>query len=133
MIRNNLNQEKFETITNLKKKLEKEPTGFHIFNNLYEAHKQIVFSSDLYPADIDGLAERFRSRLEGGLVTDIQVPPIETKIAILKRKAELHNIELNDEVALYIASSVNSNIRELEGAFIRVNAFAQLTNGRSGA
>ena len=99
---------------------------FHIFNSLYESHKQIVFSSDSYPADIKGLAERLSSRLEWGLVADIQIPPIETKIAILKRKAEMNNVQLSDEVAHYIASLVVSNIRELEGSFIRVMAFASL-------
>ena len=100
---------------------------FHIFNTLYDAHKQIVFSGDSYPANMEGIAERLRSRMVCGLVVDVQAPSIETKIAILKRKAELHDVELSDEVALHIASCVNSNIRELEGAFIRVNAFAQLT------
>ncbi|OQA34893.1 MAG: Chromosomal replication initiator protein DnaA [Candidatus Dependentiae bacterium ADurb.Bin331] len=100
---------------------------FHIFNSLYDAHKQIVFSSDSYPANIHGVAERLRSRMASGLVVDVQIPAIETKIAILKRKAEFQHEELPDEVAAFIASTVNSNIRELEGAFIRVNAFAQLT------
>lgn len=100
---------------------------FHIFNALYDANKQIVFSSDTYPANMQGLAERMRSRLEWGLVTDIQPPSIETKIAILKRKAELNNEPLDDECAAFIADCVNSNIRELEGALIRVLAFASLT------
>jgi chromosomal replication initiator protein len=99
---------------------------FHIFNTLYDAHKQIVFSSDSYPANMQGIAERLRSRMASGLVVDVQVPTIETKIAILKRKAELHHEELPDDVAGFIASSVHSNIRELEGAFIRINAFAHL-------
>lgn len=100
---------------------------FHIFNALYEAQKQIVFSSDIYPADIHGLAERLSSRLEWGLVTDIQQPTLETKIAIVQRKAQLHTEHVPDEVAHYIASRVHSNIRELEGALIRVTAFAALT------
>ncbi|MBI2774816.1 chromosomal replication initiator protein DnaA [Candidatus Dependentiae bacterium] len=99
---------------------------FHIFNTLYDAHKQIVFSSDSYPSNIQGIAERLRSRMASGLVVDVQMPTIETKIAILKRKAELQGEELPDDVAAFIASSVNSNIRELEGAFIRINAFAHL-------
>lgn len=99
---------------------------YHIFNSLYDAHKQIVFSSDSYPSDIQGLAERLRSRLAWGLVADIQMPTIETKIAILKRKADLQNEDLPDEVAHYIASQVNSNIRELEGALIRISAYAGL-------
>lgn len=100
---------------------------FHIFNALHDAQKQIVFSSDVYPADISGLAERLSSRLEWGLVTDVQQPSLETKIAIVQRKAELHNHAISDEVAHFIASRVHSNIRELEGALIRVTAFASLT------
>jgi chromosomal replication initiator protein len=100
---------------------------FHIFNALHESGKQIVFSSDCYPADISGLAERLRSRLEWGLVADIQLPSLETKIAILKQKSEAQNLILSDEVAEFIAARVTSNIRELEGAYIRVVAFAALT------
>jgi len=101
---------------------------FHIFNALYDSHKQIVFSSDTFPQDIKGLAERLRSRLSCGLVTDIHSPALETKVAILKKKAHSNNEELPDELAYFIASSVESNIRELEGALIRVTAFASLTN-----
>lgn len=101
---------------------------FHIFNALYDAHKQIVFSSDTVPNNIKGLAERLRSRLAWGLVTDIYVPPLETKIAILKKKAESMNGSISDEVAYFIASQVDSNIRDLEGALIRVVAFSSLTN-----
>jgi chromosomal replication initiator protein len=101
---------------------------FHIFNTLYESHKQIVFSSDSDPAGINGLAERLRSRFEWGLVTDIQLPTTETKIAILKRKLDLNNHEISDDVIYFIASRIVSNIRELEGALIRVTAFAALTN-----
>ncbi len=100
---------------------------FHIFNALYEASKQIVFSSDTYPQDMQGIAERLRSRLGCGLIADIHVPSLETKIAILKRKAENSNEQLNDDVALFIASRAVTNIRELEGALIRVLAFASLT------
>jgi chromosomal replication initiator protein len=100
---------------------------FHIFNALYDSQKQIVFSSDTYPSDIDGMAERLRSRLEWGLLTDIQVPTLETKIAILKKKAEMHNEMLDDEVANFIAQRTATNIRELEGSLIRVMAFASLT------
>lgn len=101
---------------------------FHIFNFLYESGKQVVFSSDTYPADINGMAKRLKSRFESGLVTDIRKPLLETKIAILKKKAELHHEELPDDVAHYIAASVENSIRELEGAFIRVIAFSHLTN-----
>jgi chromosomal replication initiator protein len=100
---------------------------FHIFNALYEARKQIVFSSDVYPQDIEGIADRLRSRLSCGLVTDIYMPSLETKIAILKKKASLSGEQLDDMVAHFIASAVTSNIRELEGALIRVMAFATLT------
>lgn len=101
---------------------------FHIFNTLYDLHKQIVFSSDTVPQDIKGLAERLRSRLGWGLVADIRMPTLETKIAILKKKAEMSNEHLPDDVAEYIASRVVSNIRELEGSLVRVLAFSALTN-----
>jgi len=100
---------------------------FHIFNSLYDSHKQIVFSSDTFPQNIGGIAERLRSRLACGLVTDIHVPTLETKIAILIKKADLNNEILSDEVANFIALHVVSNVRELEGALIRVIAFAHLT------
>jgi len=101
---------------------------FHIFNVLYESRKQIVLSSDTVPQQIQGLAERLQSRLGGGLVADIHTPSLETKIAIIKKKAELSNNGfLMDEVAQFIAKTTVSNIRELEGALIRVTAFAALT------
>lgn len=100
---------------------------FHIFNSLYDARKQIVFSSDTYPHNIEGIAERLRSRLTSGLVTDIHIPRIETKIAILKKKAELGGETLADDVAQFLATCVVSNVRELEGVLIRVIAFAHLT------
>ncbi len=101
---------------------------FHIFNSLYDSHQQIVFSSDNYPKHIEGIAERLRSRLEWGLVTDIHAPTLETKIAILKKKIEGNTENISDEVFHFIASRVNSNIRELEGSLIRVLAFSNLTN-----
>ena len=101
---------------------------FHIFNSLYEANKQIVFSSDTFPQHIEGIAERLSSRLASGLVTDIHMPSLETKVAILKKKAVGNNEVIDDGVAHFIASHVVSNIRELEGALIRVMAFASLTN-----
>lgn len=101
---------------------------FHIFNALYETRKQIVFSSDTIPSNIEGIAERLRSRLAWGLVADIYAPAIETKIAIIKKKAEYSREYVPDDVAHFIASYVVSNIRELEGALIRVIAFASLTN-----
>ena len=101
---------------------------FHIFNALHDAHKQVVFSSDTFPQNIGGIAERLRSRLAWGLVTDIRLPSLETKVAILKKKAEASNEVLSDDVAHFIASHVvAANIRQLEGALIRVIAFASLT------
>lgn len=100
---------------------------FHIFNLLYDAHKQIVFSSDTFPQDMDGIAERLRSRFAWGLVTDIYEPSLETKVAILKKKAELSNEMVEDDVLYFIAEQVTSNIRELEGALVRVIAFSSLT------
>lgn len=101
---------------------------FHIFNALYDSHKQIVFSSDTFPSNLTGLADRLKSRLACGLVTDIHTPSLETKVAILQKKAKSNNQELADDIAYFIASSVDSNIRELEGALIRVTAFSSLTN-----
>ncbi|PKN03576.1 chromosomal replication initiator protein DnaA [Candidatus Dependentiae bacterium HGW-Dependentiae-1] len=100
---------------------------FHIFNTLYDAHKQIIFSSDTVPQDMQGIAERLRSRLAWGLVADIYMPSVETKIAILKKKAASHAVVLADDIAHFIASRAIANIRELEGALIRVIAFASLT------
>jgi len=101
---------------------------FHTFNSLYESHKQIVVTSDKFPKDIPGLEERLRSRFEWGLIADIQPPDIETKVAILKKKAELDAINLPDDVALFLASSATSNVRELEGMLIRLGAFSSLTS-----
>ena len=100
---------------------------FHIFNALYDGRKQIIFSSDLFPRNIQGVEERLRSRLEWGLVADIQKPSLETQIAILKKKAALYNETLDDEIAECIAREGSSNVRELEGALVRVIAFASLT------
>lgn len=100
---------------------------FHIFNALYDANKQIVFSSDTFPQNISGITERLQSRLGCGLVTDIHVPSLETKVAILTKKAAANNITLPDEVACFIASRVVSNVRELEGALIRTMAFSLLS------
>lgn len=100
---------------------------FHTFNSLHEARKQIVVSSDKFPKDMAGLEQRLRSRFEWGLIADIQPPDIETKVAILKRKSETDSIALPDDVALFLASSSTSNVRELEGMLIRLGAYASLT------
>ena len=112
----------------LSNKEQTQEMFFHIFNILHEQEKQIILSSDTFPKEINGLQKRLKSRLEWGLVVDIQVPDLETKIAILKKKAELNSINLNNDVANFIASRITANVRELEGALIRVGAFSNLTN-----
>jgi chromosomal replication initiator protein len=101
---------------------------FHTFNALYESHKQIIVTSDKFPKDIPGLEERLRSRFEWGLIADIQPPDVETKLAILKMKAEQNSIKLPEDVALFLANSICNNVRELEGYLIRIGAYASLTS-----
>ena len=99
---------------------------FHTFNTLYDQQKQIVMTSDCPPKDIAGIEERLHSRFEWGLIADIQAPDLETKIAIVKRKAEFHRVEIPDDVAHCLAKSSKHNIRELEGSLIRLLAMASL-------
>ncbi|HYE10931.1 MAG TPA: chromosomal replication initiator protein DnaA [Patescibacteria group bacterium] len=102
---------------------------FHTFNSLYDANKQIIISSDRPPKEIRTLEDRLRSRFEQGLIADIQAPDLETRIAILKKKARSENLSISDNVMLLIAKKIHSNIRELEGALIRIVAYSSLTNG----
>jgi len=115
-----------DDIHNLAGKDRTKEEFFHTFNHLYENQKQIVISSDCPPREIQGMEERFRSRFEWGLIADIKPPDIETRIAILKKKAEIEGLLLPESVALFIADKVQSNIRELEGYLRRVVAFASL-------
>ncbi len=101
---------------------------FHTFNALYDGHKQIVLSSDRPPKTIPGLEERLVSRFEWGLVTDVQLPDFETRIAILKKKAERNGSKLPDDILYFIAEKIKTNIRELEGALIKLIAYSALEN-----
>lgn len=101
---------------------------FHTFNSLYDSNRQIVVTSDKYPHEISDLEERLRTRFQWGLIADIQQPELETRIAILRKKAELEHIPLMDEVALFLATNIRSNVRELEGSLIRLAASSSLLN-----
>ena len=101
---------------------------FHTFNELYDHQKQIVLSSDSAPKSTSGLVERLRSRFEWGLMVDVQPPDLETKMAILDKKAELEGVALPEEVRIYIATKTKSNVRELEGALIKLIAYSSITN-----
>lgn len=100
---------------------------FHTFNALYDTHKQIVFSSDRPPKDISPITERLRSRFGMGLIADIQIPDVETKMAILGKKSEIEGMELPEDVSFFLASKIKSNIRDLEACMIRLGAHASLT------
>jgi len=110
----------------LEGKIETQEAFFHTFNALYEENKQIVITSDRHPKYIPTLEDRLVSRFEWGLVTDIQPPDLETRIAILRKKALMDQLEVDDEVLTFIASKVSTNIRELEGALVRILAYASL-------
>lgn len=100
---------------------------FHTFNSLYEAGKQIVLSSDRFPKEMPSMEERLRSRFEWGLIADLQPPDVETRIAILRKKSEEEGIAINEDVIQLLAANLKSNIREIEGALIRLGAYASLT------
>ncbi|MCS6896351.1 MAG: chromosomal replication initiator protein DnaA [Nitrospira sp.] len=100
---------------------------FHTFNSLYEGHKQIVLSSDRFPKDMPDIEERLRSRFEWGLIADLQPPDVETRIAILRKKSEDEGITLPEDVIQFLASTMKSNIRELEGSLVRLGAYSSLT------
>jgi chromosomal replication initiator protein len=110
----------------LQGKVQTQEEFFHTFNTLHNANKQVVITSDLPPKQLAGFEERMRSRFEWGLITDVQPPDLETRIAILRKKAIGERLQVRDDVLEYIASKISTNIRELEGALIRVTAFASL-------
>ena len=112
----------------LSKKEHTQEEFFHTFNTLHDANKQIIISSDRAPREIQTLEDRLRSRFEWGLITDIQPPDLETRIAVLRKKAMMESLNVPNEVIVYIASRIENNIRELEGALIRVIAYASLNN-----
>ena len=114
----------------LEGKAETQEAFFHTFNTLHDHNKQVVITSDVQPKQLRGFEDRMRSRFEWGLLTDIQVPDLETRIAILRKKAQHENLDIDHDILEFIASKFTSNIRELEGTLIRVTAFASLNRQR---
>ncbi len=112
----------------LSRKEQTQEEFFHTFNELHQAKKQIVITSDRQPNKIAGLVDRLRSRFEWGLMADIQPPELETKIAIIQKKCEIDGIKLNNEIINFIASNMGNNIREIEGAIIKLNAYSIMMN-----
>ncbi|MCU1575367.1 MAG: chromosome replication initiator DnaA [Leifsonia sp.] len=110
----------------LQRAVETQEAFFHTFNTLHDHNKQVVITSDLPPKHLTGFEDRMRSRFEWGLITDVQAPDLETRIAILRKKAQSEKIQVPDDILEFMASKVSSNIRELEGTLIRVTAFASL-------
>jgi len=110
----------------LQGKAETQEAFFHTFNTLHDHNKQVVITSDVPPKHLTGFEDRMRSRFEWGLITDVQAPDLETRIAILRKKAQSERLQVPDDILEYMASKVSSNIRELEGTLIRVTAFASL-------
>ncbi len=110
----------------LQRAVETQEAFFHTFNTLHDHNKQVVITSDLPPKALTGFEDRMRSRFEWGLITDVQAPDLETRIAILRKKAQSEKLQVSAEILEYMATKVSSNIRELEGTLIRVTAFASL-------
>ncbi len=110
----------------LQRAVETQEAFFHTFNTLHDHNKQVVITSDVAPKHLNGFEDRMRSRFEWGLVTDVQAPDLETRIAILRKKAQSEKLQVPDEILEFMATKVSSNIRELEGTLIRVTAFASL-------
>lgn len=111
-------------------KMQTQEEFFHTFNALFEQQKQIIFSSDCAPSEIPKLESRLKSRFQWGLIADIQPPALETRIAILRKKAEITKVHLPDDVVLYVANKIKTNVRELEGALIKLEAYASLGRRR---